>query len=235
MSPVGRVFTDTHAAMSVDSEAEIFLDDDTRVRILRALFSAYYADKGADVIFDNNRRWTANADLLMTLFPMSRIICCVRDPKAIVDSFERLLRSHPLAVSKIIGMQSNLNVYSRFDHYMSAEGVLGFAYYALRDAFWGPAKDRLLFIEYDDLSRFPKEVLEDLHKVLNLPKFKYDFENIEQLPLTKEFDARIGTPGLHDLKGKVVYEPRTTILPPDIYNRVPGPFWRVNKEATKAP
>ena len=125
-------------------------------------------------------------------------------------------------------------MYGRVDYYNGPDGVLGFAFNSLRDAFWGPNKDRLLFVEYDDLCRFPKEVMDDLHKALELEPFEYNFNNIEPLSGVDVFDARIGTPGLHALKRKVEYKPRTTILPPDVFNRLPVPFWRVNKEATKA-
>ena len=234
MSPVGRIFTDVHSAMSVDNEAEVFLTDMARAHILQGIFYGYYGDTDKATVFDNNRRWTANLDLLTYIFPGSKIICCVRDPRAIVDSLERLLRSHPLAVSKIVGLQSNLNVYGRVDCYNGPDGVLGFAFNSLRDAFWGPNKDRLLFVEYDDLCRFPKEVMQDLHKALELEPFEYNFNSIAPLRGVDIFDARIGTPGLHALKTKVEYKPRTTILPPDVFNRLPVPFWRVNKEATKA-
>ena len=65
------------------------------MRILRALFSAYYADFEADIVFDTNRRWCANMSLILKLFPDAYVICCVRDPVAIVDSIERLLQQHP--------------------------------------------------------------------------------------------------------------------------------------------
>lgn len=40
------------------------------------------------------------------------------------------------------------------------------------------------------------------------------------------FDARIGTPGLHDVAGRVRARTRSTILPPDLFTRFAGDaFW----------
>ena len=224
-SPVGRMVTELHRSMGVVNESEYFIDDAARVRVLRGVFKNYYGPEASHVIFDNNRRWCANIELLLTLFPDMRILACVRHPAHIMDSFERLLCAHPLAVSAITGGNSNMNVYERARWYLTPDGVLGYALNALRMAWYGAHRDRLILVRYDDLCRFPKETLADVHKLLGEKPFKYDFENIEPISGTKEFDARLGTPGLHDLKKKVVYEARTAVIPPDIFQSLPKPFW----------
>jgi hypothetical protein len=41
------------------------------------------------------------------------------------------------------------------------------------------------------------------------------------------FDAALGTPGLHDVSGRVEWRPRPTVLPPDLFERfVEDSFWR---------
>lgn len=234
-SPVGRMVTALHTAMGIQNEAEQFISDAARLRTLRAVFSAFYAEINAKVVFDNNRRWTNNVGLLLQLFPEARIICCVRHPAHIVDSLERLLQRHPLALSAIIGAEANRTVYSRTAAYLAADGVVGFALQALRTAWYGEHRDRCILVRYDDLARFPNETMADLHTLLGEPTFEYDFGAVKSLPGTADFDRRIGTPGLHDLKPTVVYEKRTAVLPPELFNTLPKPFWEpVKEEATKA-
>jgi sulfotransferase len=237
MSPVGKIVTEAVTSMGPDNEAEGFIDDAQRDRILRLIFMGFYADCAADVVFDNNRRWTANAALLRQVFPGAKIICCMRHPAAVVDSFERLFRSHPLSLSKIYGARANLTVYDRTSAIISSDGVLGFALNAFRDAFFGPDKDALVIVNYDDLCRFPERVLADIHLAIDLKPFAYDFTKIEPIPGAAEFDKRVATPGLHDLKPRIVYEKRNSILPPDLYAKLPKPFWyptsSVNETATK--
>lgn len=236
MSPVGRVITDALVSMSPENEAHSFISEKQRRDVLTGIFDSFYKPLHKKVIFDNNRRWTCNASGLATLYPGCKIICCVRSPAAIVDSFERLTRANPLALSKVYGTQANLTVYQRTSEIMSGEGVVGFALNGLRDAFFGPERARLCIVNYDDLCRFPSHVLSDIHKVIGEDPFPYDFDNIESIPGSEKFDEQIATPGLHDLKPKVIYEGRMSILPPDLFAALPKPFWLpppVKETATK--
>lgn len=233
-SPVGRVFTDVVTALGVSNESSLFLNDTKREAILRGIVGGYYYDLPIDVkvVFDNNRRWTANASALAKLWPECKLLCCVRAPVAIVDSFERLAQNSPLSASAIVGGVGNTTVYERVHELMKAQGVVGFSLNALRSAFFGPERDRLLIINYDDLCRFPAAVVKDIYEALGEEPFNHDFGNISPIPGAAEFDSELAAPGLHDLKPAVVYEPRTTILPPDIWKSLPAPFWGLNGSET---
>lgn len=231
MTPLGKVFTDAHNAMGPSNEAEGFFTDAQRERMLRGLIENYYQTY-AGTVFDNNRRWCANASLLGTLFPASKIICCVRSPAEIVDSFERLFQTNPLTLSVIFGAQSNLTPYARAHEIMKSTGVLGWSLAAFSGAFYGPERERLVVVEYDDLARYPTEVLCALHRAIGATWFPYDFNKITPIPGAAQFDRDVSTPGLHDLKPAVVYEPRKSVLPPDLWDGLPLPFWRGKEVVT---
>lgn len=230
MSPVGRIVTDCLQAMGASNEANSYITDKQRVAIIEGIFDGFYGAHPYKVVFDNNRRWTANAPLLAECFPDCKIVCCVRSPAAILDSFERLFQQNPLSLSVAYGGQANLTVYERTMELMKPGGVLGYALNAFRTAYFGLQNDRLLLVEYDDLARFPAQVVEDLSKALALPAHNYQFDAIEQIAGAAQFDADVSTPGLHTLGSKVVYTQRTSVLPPDIWNSLPPPFWQVKEE-----
>lgn len=233
-SPVGQILTDALYGMGPRNESESFLTNAQRERILRGVVEGYYQELEGEkgVVFDNNRRWTANIGLLQHLYPSSLLLACVRDPRAIVDSFERLFAAHPLNLSVIHGGASNTTVYGRVTELMKDSGVLGFSLNALRSAFFGPFNKRLLMIEYDNLARFPAAVIQDIYNCLGEQPFNHDFSNIEAIAGAEKFDADVSTPGLHNLKPQVTYEPRQSILPPDVLNALPPPFWRDNEPVT---
>lgn len=234
MSPVGHVVTTALGALGPDNEAGRYLSDEQRTMMLRGLFNGYYygVHPQVDIIFDNNRRWTANINALARLYPDCKLLCCVRSPQAIVDSFERLFQKNPLHMSLIYGGKSNTTAYERVAELMKPTAVLGYSLNALRTAFFGPENARILMVEYDDLCRFPDAVIRDIYAALGVEQFVHNFNNIEAIPGAAEFDQELGTPGLHDLKPAVVYEGRQTILPPDIFAALPSPFWRLNEPAT---
>ena len=126
-SPLGQMFVTLHEQMSHrTNEAACLMTDEQRMRCLRWLFSAYYADAFADPIvevFDTNRRWCAYISTLSVLFPTCKVIACVRSPRAIIDSFERLVRAHPLEISHIIGAP-NTTVYERLPSIYRLRGYL---------------------------------------------------------------------------------------------------------------
>src|ERR1700691_2681445 len=119
---------------------------------MRGLFSPFYADNPAQVIFGQNRRWCAHAALLAELFPTSKIICCVRPPAHVVDSVERLVQQHPLELSAVFDFAPNQTVYERVKVLMAPAGLVGYAFHAFREMYYGPYRDRMHVVEYADLA-----------------------------------------------------------------------------------
>jgi sulfotransferase len=232
MSPVGRIVTEALQAMGPSNEAESFISNRQRMYVVERIVAGFYTDDAHPIIFDNNRRWCANMALLAEVFPASKVVCCLRSPAAIVDSFEQIFQQNPLNLSVAYGSQANLTVYERVNEIMKPTGAVGFALNAFRTAYYGPHRARLVLVCYDDLARFPAQIMEELTTVLNLPPHNYNFGAIQPVPGAEKFDRDIATPGLHSLKPAVVYEERQTVLPPDILAALPPAFWEVKEEVT---
>jgi sulfotransferase len=234
ISPLGPVVSAIRTAFSPGSETHMVWTNEQRHAVIGAVFDAFYEKHLDKVIFDTHRRWCADASLIAKVFPDSKIICCVREPTHVVDSFERLFRKNPLVASVMIQSDVQATVYERVAILLQPTGVVGYALNALHDAFYGPERKRLFLMEYVNLARKPLETMFWLHEWLGLKQFEYDFNNIKQVPGTAEFDRLLGAPGLHDLQSKVTLEPRTAVLPPDLILRMPKAFWRLDTALTKA-
>jgi len=228
-SPLGYSMALLVQTMGPQNEAFRFYTDEQRVRMIEAVFDAYYEDHLDKVVFDNNRRWCSHMALLLKVFPEMRVVCCVRPIPHIIDSTEQLFHKFPMVVSNIYGNTPNTTVYDRVRLLMKPGGLVGYAYDALRTAYFGPHRDRLIIMEYADLARDPAKTMRRVHDELNMPHFEYDFAHVKQLPGAAEFDESIGARGLHDLKPRVLYEPSNSILPPDVYTSLPEAFWQVKK------
>src|SRR5262249_53287497 len=95
-----------------------------------------------------------------------------------------------------------------------------------REAFYGEQARRLIFVDYDALTLEPQQTMDALYDLLGQPYFTHDFDNVDYAG-GAEFDARLGAPGLHAINGKVRFAQRSTILPPDIFQRFSNRwFWR---------
>jgi sulfotransferase len=225
-SPVGSIFGTMLQEVSQGNESAIFIDDAQREALLRGVFDGYYhAVHPTRTVFDTNRVWPIRLAVLATLFPQAKVICCVRHIPWIIDSIERLLRKNKWELSKIFAFDAAGTAYSRAEGLMSPSGMIGFPLNALKQAMHSGESDHLLLVPYDTLVRDPAMVMKAVYDFTGLPPFEHNFEAVTFD--AKEFDARLGTPGLHDVGPKVARVERRTILPPDLWLRYENEsIWR---------
>ena len=218
VSPLGSLVSAVLKDMSQGNETSLFVDDAARARLLRGLFESYYADlPSGTTVFDSNRGWTGRTDLLAKLFPDARVICCVRHVPWIIDSVETLLRRNTFELSKIFNFDPHGTVYSRAEGLMGNDGLIGYPLAAMKQAMHGAESGRLLLVPYDTLADYPQQTLSAIYKFCGLPDFAHDLENVRFD--AAEFDARLGTPGLHTVRPQAKRVERLSILPPDLWAR----------------
>ena len=224
-SPVAGLFQKLLVGMGASSDYYDLIDESHRRSILRSLFDGYYYDQPTKIVFDTNRYWCSRMSALVQLFPTAKVVCCVRDPVWILDSFERLVQRNAFSVSKLFDKQNSNTVHLRVEALASGTGAVGFAYNALQEAFYGEHADRLILLDYEAFTKNPEHSLNVLYSELKLPRFVHDFENVRYAD-GGEFDDRLGVPGLHYVTGPVKYTERRTILPPDLVQKFSNRrFW----------
>ena len=231
-SPVAGLVNTALEQMGAGSESYAFFDEHKRKRICKALMDAYYADKQQPVIFDTNRHWTARLHQLVELADNFKVICCVRNPAWIMDSFEVIYRKNPFDYSRMFNAASRQTVYSRCEALINAGGAVGSAWTALKEAYYGEYSDRLLLVDYDLLCQHPARTLELIYRFIEEPLFQHDFEQVDYAE--SEFDQQLGVKGLHTVKKSVSFTTRRSILPPDLFIKYQDmDFWQ-DQTATSA-
>ncbi len=219
--------------MSGKNEYSVFIEDDQREQIIRSVIESFYVKSKAETIFDTSRSWCARLPLIGTLYPQAKVIACVRHMPWIIDSIERIVRRNIFQPSSIFNYLSGGTVYSRADGVAGGDGMVGYAYNALKEAYFGEhATDRLMLVQYESLVRDPQKTISAVYEFIGEKPFNHDFDRVDFD--ASEFDKKAGTPGLHKVHSKVAYEARATILPPDIYNRFSrDDFWVDEKRFRK--
>lgn len=224
-SPVAGLVNGVLEQMGAASESYSFFDEAKRKMICRALIDAYYADKTQPVIFDTNRNWTARLHQIVELVDDFKVICCVRNPAWIMDSFEVIYRKNPFDYSRMFNAANRQTVYSRCDSLINAAGAVGSAWTALKEAYYGEFSDRLLLVDYDLLTQHPARTIELIYRFIGEPVFEHDFNNVSYEE--SEFDQKLGVKGLHTVKKKVEFKSRRSILPPDLFAKYQDmDFWQ---------
>src|SRR5262249_18127375 len=116
-------------------------------------------------------------------------------------------------------------VYSRIEGLGGAGGMVGYAFNALREAFFGEQTDRLMLLTYETLTADPGKAIAAVYDFIGEPLFAPDFGNIEFD--TADFARRLGPPGLHAINRQVRHKRRRSILPPDLFLKYENDaFWR---------
>ncbi|EQD28183.1 sulfotransferase RaxST, partial [mine drainage metagenome] len=134
------------------NEFSVFIDDAARRRVLKGVIENYYADIGKPVVIDTSRAWCARMGVLKTLYPEAKVIACVRHMPWIIDSLERLIRANSFQPSSIFNYTPGGTVYSRADGVANGEGMVGYAYNALKEAFFGLDSANLMLLQYETLT-----------------------------------------------------------------------------------
>ncbi len=226
-SPVAALVNGALEQMGASGEYYPLFDERKRRATCKSLFQAYYTDNEQPVIFDTNRHWTARLHQLVELFDDFKVICCVRNPAWVMDSFEVIHRKNPFDYSRMFNVGSRQTVYSRCEALINAGGPVGSAWTALKEAYYGEYSDRLLLVDYDILTQHPAKTLELIYQFIEEPLFDHDFNEVDYEH--SEFDQKIGVKGLHTVRKKVEFKTRRTILPPDLFVKYQEmDFWQDN-------
>lgn len=229
-SPVAGLMLNLQQEMSQRNEGAVFLNDTRRRRILAGLFEGYYGQVDPqDVIFDTNRLWCSKLPTLADLFPACRVICCVRDYAWVVDSIERLMRRNHLQPSAMFDFNPGGTVFSRTEQLTGPGGMAGYALNALREAVYSEDSHRLLLLRYETLTTEPGLAMDAIYDFLGEPGFQHRFDDL-QFDDAREFDVRLGSPGLHDIGREIKPSSRQPVLPPELFNRLhESTFWTDSK------
>lgn len=225
-SPLAGLFSSLLESMSSRNEGSVLINEQQRKDVLKGVFDSFYASQEEAVIFDTNRQWCAKLPALKQLYPDAKIICCVRNVAWVMNSFEKSFRKNSLQNNKMFNnaVESN-TVYSRLDTLGQRDRVVGFAWSALKEAFYSDHSSSLLLVDYDLLVQQPEKTLSLIYQFIDEPYFQHDFNYISYSETA--FDQNLGIPGLHNVEGPVRYQTHQSVLPPDLFEKYNHmEFWK---------
>lgn len=224
-SPVDNLVSQSINVMT-GCENNFNIKEDRREKVIKNIFEGYYSDIDKPVIFDSSRKWTASTSLLKTLFPYTKIICCVRDIKWILDSFERIAAKNCFYTNTLVDNEASPCVDTRCRALMdpNKSGTVIKPWHWLQEGL-ALNPDMIYAMEYDRLCKKPDIVMKEIYDFIGKPFFKHDFNNVEYE--NELFDRPINMPGLHSVKRKIEWVERKFILPEYVLQQYENKeFWR---------
>lgn len=203
-------------------------------RLQRVLYSILhsYHDTEKQIIIDKCRAWTSSLEMFEFItgyFP--KIIIPVRDIRDILASFEKLWRKNNHFSTWQFNEEDkyrSLTTEGRCEIWAEQDQPVGMAYNRIKDIIVRGYKNKVLFVEFENLTRNPELTLKLIYNYLELPSFNHDFNNI--LQYTQEDDWGVHRiKNLHTIINKVqpIISYSKEILGDNLYNKYSNlEFWR---------
>jgi sulfotransferase len=153
-------------------------------------------------VLDKSRGWGIHYSFLNSFYPDPKIICMIRDPRAIFASMEKNFRKNQHLDSGIVNHAAltGTTTEKRIDSWAQGQPV-GMAFERLYQIFKEGLNKKMLFIKYEELAENPKLEMQRVYEYLGIPYFEHDFDNIQQI--TREDDSVYGIYGDHQIRKKL--------------------------------
>jgi sulfotransferase len=220
-SPTSGVIELLLAARTIYSNGDAFRAQDQKQMELgmqgylrSGLYGFYGNITDRPYAIDKSRAWIGNWRFLNFVEPNPKIICMVRDLRAVFASMEKNFRKNPHKDPGLVDASKlqNMSTDSRMMHF-STTPPIGPTLEWLYDAITQGLDKNILFIRFEDFTKNPENEMRRVYNYLELPYYQHDFDNVEQL--TNENDTIHGIFGDHKIKNKI--EPQV-----DDYNDILG-------------
>ena len=156
-------------------------------------------------IIDKSRVWISNVDFINFFYPSPRILCIIRDPRAIFASAEKAIRRNPDKSPNISNGTplSNITLEQRVYWHMQSS-FIGSSLMSLKEMIYQKNDKKVLFLKYENLIQNPLQEINRIYQYLGIPYYNHNFNNIQQL--THENDIIHGIFGDHKIQSKLEYK-----------------------------
>lgn len=153
-------------------------------------------------VMDKSRGWGIHYHFLNSFYPNPKIICMVRDLRGIFASMEKNFRKNQHLDSGIVNhsQMQGTTTEKRVDIWTNSQPV-GLAIERLYQIIREGIDKNILFIKFEDFSQNPEQEMIKIYNYLEIPYYKHDFNNVEQL--TQEDDSVYGIYGDHKIKKEI--------------------------------
>lgn len=219
-SPMLNVTVKMQEAWREDPTVKANYYEDQARNITKAILPAFWQHRPEPVIIDKGRGWAKNMPTANALFEKKiKVIVMERDLPSIMASWLTIIKKQKECYLDQVIMRKG---FPPTDENRMAEMWFDM----VKDCMEGTHQikrdvpDQIVVVTYDDLMNDPKTQLQRIEDFLELPKFIYDFENIENDTVDDDLIAW-GFDGLHTIRPKLektAKDPRS-ILGDELYYR----------------
>ena len=176
-----------------------FPDHKSFDNVAKKVLENYYKDWKQDYIIDRAPwGYPINLKFLKKTRSNIKIIVLVRDIIEVLGSFIAWSEKEP---TSFVNKYGNITIEQKCDMLMSKNGQIVKELIGIKHLLDQQPKEIYHIIKFNDLIKDTENTIDGVYNFLNIPKFKHDFNNIDQFKVNNmSYDDTIVGQGLHTLE-----------------------------------
>jgi sulfotransferase len=179
----------------------------------------FYSDVEKPVVFDKNRAWTARVPYIEGYIgQQAKILVPVRRVDEILTSILTMVHRNPFQEGQerinfvdeqLIKTNTPINDYNRCMYLLNSGGIVYEALNAIMMGFQENVRDKMHFVDYNDLVDNPEKTMEDIYDFLGEEYYEHDFESLSNIHREDDLNT-YGLGDMHHVRSKVSQEDCST-------------------------
>jgi len=172
----------------------------------------FYSDVNKPVVFDKNRAWTARVPYIEGYIgQQAKIIVPVRRVDEILTSILTMVHRNPFQEGQervnfvdeqLIKTNIPINDYNRCMYLLNDGGIVYESLNAIMMGFQQNVRDKMHFVDYNDLVDNPKKTMEDIYDFLGEDYYDHDFDSLSNIHREDDLNT-YGLGDMHEVRSKV--------------------------------
>ena len=192
----------------------------------------FYSDVEKPVVFDKNRAWTARVPYIEGYIgQQAKILVPVRRVDEILTSILTMVHRNPFQEGQervnfvdeqLIKTNTPINDVNRCMYLLGNGGIVYESLNAIMEGFTQNVRDKMHFVDYNDLVRDPEKTMEDIYDFLGEDYYDHEFDSLSNIHREDDLNT-YGLGDMHEVRSelKKTSPSPSSVLPPeilDLYN-----------------
>jgi len=172
----------------------------------------FYSDVNKPVVFDKNRAWTARVPYIEGYIgQQAKILVPVRRVDEVLTSILTMVHRNPFQEGQervnfvdeqLIKTNTPINDYNRCMYLLNDGGIVYESLNAIMMGFQQNVRDKMHFVDYNDLVDNPKKTMEDIYDFLGEDYYDHDFDSLSNIHREDDLNT-YGLGDMHEVRSKV--------------------------------
>ena len=214
---------------------------DQVIELIGSVPHHFYSDIEKPIVFDKNRAWTARVPYIeQYIKQQAKILVPVRRVDEILTSILSMIRRNPFQEGQdrinfvdeyLVKTNQPINDYNRCTYLLNPDGIVYESLNAVKLGLEQNMRDKMHFIDYNDMVSNPEQVMEDIYDFLGEEHYEHTFDELSNTHRENDLNT-YGLGDMHEVRSKLEKTSNSpeSVLPKEIidlyeHNRKTLEFW----------